>query len=211
MEAGGRKRKVRVNPGHYQHHRDKAQNSGTVPPFPGRLATVYLAPVISWLHLNAVMVYILQNCLFTGNCVFPITYSGRPLVPMAVVIPSSLYPVTYDLPNTPYSTFCSPWIHDKMKICRSQQTFYPNNSIHYIYTPLPICYFPVVGWWLVLWFTDQLPTPPASPLKFNRLSHLNWPSLPWLPWLSLELWLSLVSITTCLGDYLSRKVIPGVS
>ena len=39
MEAGGRKRKVRVNPGHHQHHRDKAQNSGTVPPIPGRLAT----------------------------------------------------------------------------------------------------------------------------------------------------------------------------
>ena len=34
------KRKMRVNPGHHQHHRDKAQNSGTVPPIPGRLATI---------------------------------------------------------------------------------------------------------------------------------------------------------------------------
>ena len=40
MEAGGRKRKVRVNLGHHQHYRDKAQNSGTVPPIPGRLATM---------------------------------------------------------------------------------------------------------------------------------------------------------------------------
>ena len=36
VEAGGWKRKVRVNPRHYQH---KAKNSGTVPPIPGRLAT----------------------------------------------------------------------------------------------------------------------------------------------------------------------------
>ena len=31
---------MRVNPEHHQHHQDKAQNSGTVPPIPGRLATM---------------------------------------------------------------------------------------------------------------------------------------------------------------------------
>ena len=30
---------MRVNPGHHQHHRDKAQNCGTVPPIPGQLAS----------------------------------------------------------------------------------------------------------------------------------------------------------------------------
>ena len=39
-EGSARKRKVRVNPGHHQHHWDKAQNSGTVLPIPGRLATI---------------------------------------------------------------------------------------------------------------------------------------------------------------------------
>ena len=35
---------MHVNPGHHQHHRDKAQNSGSVPPIPGRLATLGQGP-----------------------------------------------------------------------------------------------------------------------------------------------------------------------
>ena len=65
MEAGGRKRKVRVNSGHHQHHRDKAHNSGTVPPIPGWLATLHKLLILNglWSSLWLLSTW-LQSFLF---------------------------------------------------------------------------------------------------------------------------------------------------
>ena len=58
MEAGGRKRKVRVNLGHHQHYRDQPPNSGTVPPIPGRLATMIWGENRANVGLNEVSCHI---------------------------------------------------------------------------------------------------------------------------------------------------------